>query len=176
MAARCRCETKLLFPPLPPPPLPFLMVSTRRCRRTGCVISHSAEDVVCLVPVHEICSREICATTVPISTTFLWQRRVPKMKYAWLRCTDVSVHKQVLRLNYQHVGICSFFSGEYQKSVFLFLNRWIPPSDGNRCCPRLGLTNLFRRQSSRGAIYRLSCSLSSSPPRTRSSNSSKTSF
>ena len=48
---------------------------------------------------------------------------LPKMKYAWCRCTDVSVHKQVLRLNYQHVGICSFFSGESQKSVSRFLTQ-----------------------------------------------------
>ena len=53
------------------------------------------------------------------------------MKYAWFRCTDVSVHKQVFRLDYQHVGICSFFSGGYQKSVFLFSH----PTDGSPLPP-----------------------------------------
>ena len=40
------------------------------------------------------------------------------------------MHKQVLRLNYQHVGICSFFSGESQKSVSLFLTQQMdsPPA------------------------------------------------
>ena len=35
---------------------------------------------------------------------------LPKMKYPRFRCTDVSLHKQFLRSNYEHLGICfSFF-------------------------------------------------------------------
>ena len=50
---------------------------------------------------------------------------LPKMKYPRFRCTDVSLHKQFLRSNYQHVGICfSFFSGSVRQSVFLFSPRW----------------------------------------------------
>ena len=159
VAAKCKCESKILF-------TSCLMISTGRFHRTGCVISHSTEDVVCLVPVHEIRSRGLCATTVSISVkldSFPWQRSVnfksecilpclspcgtkpclpafpgsklwivachltnlPKMKYAWFRCTDVSVHKQVLRLNYQHAGIGCFFSGEFRKSVLHFVTQQI---------------------------------------------------
>ena len=157
VAAKCKCESKLLF-------TPFLMSPTGRFHRTGCVISHAAEDVVCLVLVHEICSRGLCATTISISVkldSFPGMRSVnfksecilpclnpcgtkpcllafpgsklrivachltnlPKMKYAWSRCTDVSVHKQVLRLNYEHAGIGCFFSGEFWKSVLLFVTQ-----------------------------------------------------
>ena len=46
--------------------------------------------------------------------------------------------------------MCFLFSGECQKSVSVCSpNRWFPLSDGNRSCPQLELTNLFRRPSSR---------------------------
>ena len=44
---------------------------------------------------------------------------LPKMKYHRCRCTDVSWHKQFLRSNYEHVGICfSFFLAVFGNLCF----------------------------------------------------------
>ena len=74
----------------------------------------------CNLLLSQSCGRQPCLQAFPGSE--LWVvachlTTLPKMKYAWFRCMHVSVHKRNLRLNYQHVGICSFFSGDELKSA-----------------------------------------------------------
>ena len=82
---------------------------------------------------------------------------LPKMKYAWFRCTDVSVHKQVLLLNYQHVGTCSFLYWEYQKSTFLFLTQQMYSPQRWQSL----LSSVKTHESIQEAIFTRSCILAS---------------